>query len=258
MLRILIVISFFFIADPVLAQNNYEIQVYGSELVAPANTMLELHSNITLNGSKTVQDGVLPTQGAIHETVEITHGFTNWMEVGFYFFNSIGDQNRTNYVGSHVRPRFAVPESAKFPVGLSLSFEVGSQKREFSTDNWTLELRPIIDKTMGRWYFAINPTLDRSLSGLNSDKGFIFSPNAKVAYTLSDLVSTGLEYYGSTGPVFSPSPTSQQENQLFGVVDLNFSSQWEFNAGYGMSFNNVADGSIIKIIVGRRFGNKTE
>jgi hypothetical protein len=34
------------------AQDNYEIQVYGSDTVAPKTTMLELHSNFTVDGSK--------------------------------------------------------------------------------------------------------------------------------------------------------------------------------------------------------------
>jgi len=31
-------------------------------------------------------------------------------------------------------------------VGLSLSTEIGYQQRSFSTDTWTVEIRPILDK----------------------------------------------------------------------------------------------------------------
>ena len=250
---ILLILPLLFAWTQAQAQENYEIQVYGSELVAPQKTMVELHSNITLNGSNRIEDGVLPTQDTIHETIEVTHGFNDWMEVGFYFFNSVGDQNRTTYVGSHVRPRFAVPESAHLPVGLSLSIEAGYQKREFSADDWTLELRPIIDKKLGRWYLAFNPALERSLHGLNSDAGFVFSPNFKAGYAISDFLSPGIEYYGSLGPVFQSLPGPEQQHQLFLVIDLDFSPEWEFNAGYGMSLNQAADGSIFKIILGKRF-----
>jgi len=41
-----------------LAQDNYEIQVYASELVPPRTTMVEIHSNFTVNGTKKVIDGV--------------------------------------------------------------------------------------------------------------------------------------------------------------------------------------------------------
>src|ERR1700693_1947369 len=67
------------------AQDNYEIQVYGSDLVDPGHTMVELHSNFTIDGSKTIVDGVYPTNHAEHETVEITHGFNDWFECGFLF-----------------------------------------------------------------------------------------------------------------------------------------------------------------------------
>ena len=63
-------------AIPCAAQNNYEIQVYGSETVAPRTTMLELHSNFTFQGSKETVDGVLSSEHALHETVEITQGLT--------------------------------------------------------------------------------------------------------------------------------------------------------------------------------------
>ena len=62
------------------AQDNYEIQVYGADTVAPRTTMVELHSNFTAEGSKTRQDGVLPSNHAEHETLEITQGFNDWFE----------------------------------------------------------------------------------------------------------------------------------------------------------------------------------
>src|SRR5579864_8721346 len=111
------------------AQDNYEIQVYGADLVAPAHTMVELHSNFTVDGSKTVVDGVLPSNHAEHETVEITQGFTEWFETGFYIFTSIQPSGGWMWVGDHIRPRFRVPESWHWPVGVSLSNEIGYQRR---------------------------------------------------------------------------------------------------------------------------------
>jgi len=67
-----------------LAQNNYEIQVYPYELVAPGHTMIELHSNFTLQGTKQTIDGQYPTEHQLHETIEITPGFNDWFECGFY------------------------------------------------------------------------------------------------------------------------------------------------------------------------------
>src|SRR5258708_6376983 len=57
------------------AQDNYEIQVYGSETVPAGRTMVELHSNYTISGERDIVNGVFPSEHALHETLEITHGF---------------------------------------------------------------------------------------------------------------------------------------------------------------------------------------
>jgi len=93
------------------AQSNYEIQVYGSETVAPRTTMLELHSNFTADGERNVVDGMQPTHHAEHETIEITQGINNWSEVGFYIFTSSRSGQGVQWVGDHIRPRVRAPES---------------------------------------------------------------------------------------------------------------------------------------------------
>ncbi|PWK79226.1 hypothetical protein LX99_01682 [Mucilaginibacter oryzae] len=237
----------------VKAQDNYEIQVYGSETVEKQKTMFELHSNYTINGSKTENNGVLPTNHVEHETVEITHGWTSWFETGFYFFNSIGSFGRTAYVGSHIRPRVAVPQSWNWPVGVSISTEFGFQKAAFSANTSTLEIRPIVDKKWNKLYLSVNPTLEKSFKGPDQNRGFTFSPNVKGSYDLTKAVALGLEYYGSTGPFFHYDPFKQQDHQLFVATDLNVDPEWEFNGGLGYGFTSNADRAIVKIIVGRRF-----
>jgi hypothetical protein len=212
-----------------------------------------LHSNFTFDGQRTTENGVLPTNHIIHETIEITHGFTDWMELGFYFFNAIGNDKRTTYVGSHIRPRVRIPEKWHWPVGVSLSAEVGYQKPEYSEDDWTLELRPIVDKQFKKLYVAFNPTFDRSLHGINVNEGFVFSPNIKVNYAITKVIAPGVEYYGSTGPINSFLPIQQQQHQLFITIDLDVSKDWEFNVGYGVALTNAGDNAIFKIIAGRRF-----
>ena len=252
-LPVLIAIFLFVPCRYVHAQDNYEIQVYGADTVAPGDTMLEIHSNFTVDGSKQVQNGVAPTNHAMHETLEITHGFTPWFEVGFYVFSSIQPDDGWNWVGDHIRPRIAVPESWHLPVGLSLSQEIGYQRRKFSEDSWTYELRPIIDKKIGRWYLAFNPTFDRSLHGLNVNKGFEFSPNVKVSYDFTKKITGGIEYYGSLGPTTNFDPVSQQSQQLFPSIDLNLSPNWEVNFGAGVDVTRASDHLILKVILGRRF-----
>ncbi len=251
-LLIALITLFFFPLLPVHAQDNYEIQVYESPTVPKNYTMVELHSNFTTSGTTTKINDVYPTSHNLHETIEITHGFAPNFEIGFYFFNSIGSDGRTAYVGSHIRPRFTAPDRWNLPFGASLSTEVGYQKRSFSEDDWTLEIRPIIDKTLGNLYISINPTVDKSLHGLNSHQGFVFSPNVMAQYSINKVVSPALEYYGSIGPFRQFLPWGQQDEQLFVAVNVDVSPDWELNAGYGFGFTSLADKKIIKCIVGYR------
>jgi len=240
-------------AAPVAAQENFEIQVYGSETVAPGSTMVELHSNVAAVGTTRTEDHVLRTQGAFHETLEITQGWTPWLETGFYVFTSIQPDTTWEWVGSHIRPRVRAPESWELPVGLSLSAEIGYQRRAFSPDTWTVELRPIIDKQWARWYVAINPTFERAIVGENVGQGFEFSPAAKVSYGVTPKVAVGVEYYGALGPVTHLARGRDQQHQIFPVIDFDLGPRWEFNAGIGVGLTPSTDRLIIKMILGYRF-----
>jgi hypothetical protein len=221
--------------------------------------MLELHSNFTEDGSKAVPgsryaaDGTFPTTHAEHETVEITQGITSWSEVGFYIFTSASTETGWQWVGDHIRPRVRVPDSWHWPVGVSMSTEIGYQRARFSPDTWTWEIRPIVDKQLGRWYFAFNPALDRSFHGPGVAQGVTFSPNVKVSYNFTKVIAGGLEYYASYGQLGNFDPLHDQQQQFFPSVDLNVSPQWEINFGVGVGPTASTDHWIIKCIIGRRF-----
>lgn len=238
-----------------LAQGNYEVQVYGSDLVAPNVTMVELHSNFTLEGAKTTVDGVLATHHAEHETVEITHGFDEWFETGFYIFTSIQPGGHWYYVGSHIRPRLSVPKRYTGRVGFSISNEIGWQRPNSSADTWTWEIRPIIDtpdKIHG-WYFAFNPAFDKSFRGPSRSRGYEFSPNFKFSYDIAKKVAVGAEYYGECGPVTGFDPLRRQQQQILPAVDVDFGDRREFNFGVGVGMTGATDHLLIKAILGYRF-----
>jgi hypothetical protein len=237
---------------PLVCQSNYEIQVYPAETVAPNQTMFELHSNFTVQGFKTPQNGLYPDNHQLHETLEITHGFTDWFETGLYIFSSAQSGVGWDWVGTHIRPRFRIPESWKWPVGVSISSEIGYQRRPYSTALWDWEIRPIIDKQIARWYFSFNPAIDRALQGPDTKLGFEFSPDFKVGYDFTKQINGGFEYYGALGPITGFDPLHDQQHQIFPVIDLNVSPKWEFNFGVGVGLTAGTEHLIIKAIIGYR------
>jgi hypothetical protein len=237
------------------AQDNYEIQVYGSETVPAGKTMVELHSNYTVNGPSESQppNGVLSSEHAFHETLEVTHGFTPWFETGFYVFSSIQPGLGWQWVGDHIRPRVRVPENWHWPVGVSLSMEIGYQQPSYSEDTWTWEVRPIIDKQLGRWYFSVNPAVEKALKGANAGQGWAFAPSAKISFDVTKVIALGAEYYSTLGPFGDFGSWDQQQHQIFPVLDLNLSPNLEFNFGVGFGLTKSSDGLIVKLILGYQF-----
>jgi hypothetical protein len=243
------------ISLPVDAQENYEIQVYPSATVGRGVTMFELHSNYTISGSKGLSlFGEYPTHHAIHETVEITHGFNDFTELGFYLFTAKPVGGNFQFVGTHIRPRISVPESWHWPVGVSISQEIGWAKKAFSADQWTYELRPIIDKQMGLWYVSVNPVLGKSLRGPNAAEPFDVTPNVNVGLDVTPRLNIAAEYYGFTGTVRHLESIDRQEHLLFGAINYDFGPEWEFNLAYGSALNGLGDQHIVKMIMGRRVG----
>jgi hypothetical protein len=256
MRNFLIYLAFMLCGGHALAQGNYEIQVYGADTVPAGDTMVEVHSNYTITGQQRVIDGVYPTNHQLHETLEITQGINGWSEVGFYVFTSTQAGYGVQWVGDHIRPRVRVPDSWHWPIGVSVSTEIGYQRAVYSPDTWTWEIRPIIDKSLGRWYLAFNPALERTWHGPDVKQGISFAPAFKVGYDITPKISTGVEYYGDYGRIGSFSALRDESQQIYGVADLNVSPKWEINFGVGIGPTAGTDHLLVKGIVGRRFSWK--
>jgi hypothetical protein len=242
----------FFYFFKLSAQNNYEIQVYGAETQAKASTMFELHSNYTFSGQKQIMDGVLPTNNALHETLEITNGITDNFEIGVYLFTNYTAGYGYQIVGSHIRPRIAAPDKWHLPVGLSLSVEIGYQKPAYSIDTWSMEIRPIIDKQWEKFYLSFNPTLGISLVSKYNSSTPDFEPNIKADYNFLKNGAFGIEYYGSMGAITGFDKINDQQHAIFVTYDLLNDPKWEFNAGAGFGLTSSTDAFVFKIILGRK------
>ena len=251
-MRKLLFLLFLIRSSLLFAQDNYEIQVYGSQTQARYSTMFELHSNYSIDGNKNITDGVRPSNHALRETLEITQGITDNFEIGFYLFSNYTSQYGYQWVGTHIRPRIMAPEKWKLPFGVSLSAEIGYQRQEYAPDTWDAEIRPIIDKQWKKLYLSFNPTLGISIKGPNKKQAPSFEPNIKADYRFFKNGNLGIEYYGSMGPINEFDPLPQQSQALFIVYDLQNNDQWELNVGPGLGLTNATDKLIFKVILGRK------
>lgn len=234
-----------------IAQADNEIQVYASPTVGNNLTMFELHSNYTFKGIKNLPDP--KSAHYLNESLEITHGFGENFEMGVYIFTTVTPNGKYEYLGSHIRPRITVPQSWKWKVGASISTEFGFFRADVNDPfQWEGEIRPIIDKTISKWYFSLNPNMDFLLTGPN--KHFGFGPQFKTVYTIEDKIGVGVEYYTSLG-TFRRIPSFNEEEHLLGpMIDLYLSSKWECNGGFLFGLTPNSNRQIFKLLIGRRVG----
>jgi hypothetical protein len=241
-------------AVPAAAQDLFEIQVYPYDTVEPGHTMLEFHTNFVPSGTKTSEDGVFANHHQFHITMEVTHGFTKYFETGFYLETAPYVPNEgAKFTGWHIRPRFRLPDSERFPFKVSVSLEYAFNQPGFDVNSQTLEIRPIFERQNGRLYLSINPDLSVAVKGPDSGRAPAFEPNAKIGWDVTKKVAAGLEYYAETGPVKHFDKLSDQHHILFPAIDLNVSPDWEFNFGVGRGLTNTSEHWIVKAIVGYRF-----
>ncbi len=190
---------------------------------------------------------------ATHETIEAATGLTDWAEIGAYLFTSEQSSPGVQITGGSIRSKIRVPVDWNWPVGVALSTELEYDSPQYSADTWTWEIRPVIEKAIGRWYLSVNPTLERTLLGAGVVNGLQFSPSAKATFDITDLVSGGVEYYGAYGRIGGFAPPASRLQQFFGVADVHVSPLWEINCGLGTGTTPATSHLVAKLILGRRF-----
>lgn len=233
------------------AQADNEIQVYASPTIQHKWTIFELHNNYTFKGSKLLAD---PKSARwYNKTLEITHGFGKNFEIGFYTFTGIEPDGGFTYLGNQIRPRVTAPGKWKWKLGASLSAEFGFFRPTDTSDYvWQGEIRPVVDKTMGNWYFSFNPNIDFVISG--DEKGVGIAPQFKTVYTMQQKVGFGIEYYGSLGEFRKILPLSMQEHLLGPIIDLYVHPMWEIQGGFLFGLTKNSNQRIFKLLLGRRIG----
>ena len=233
------------------AQADNEIQVYASPTIPKGQTIFELHSNYTFKGSKFLTDPALAKWE--NETLEITHGLGKNFELGFYTFTGFSPNGDFQYLGNQIRPRITIPEEWKWPVGASLSFEIGFfRPHKDSAFQWQGEIRPILDKSWGDFYLSFNPNIEFVLTG--EEKGAGLTPQLKSVYTLNNRYGLGFEYYSDLGSFQHMLPFARQEHLLGPALDLYIHPKWEINTAFLFGLTDHSNQRIFKLLLGRRVG----
>lgn len=248
---IIIALTTAFQIDSARAQDLFEFQVYDSDLVPKEMWEVDFHLLHMKEGTLAAEGSVLPTDGQTHLAIEITRGIADEFELGGYVLFARRADGRLDFSGVRLRPRFKAPDAWALPVGVSLSFEFGWPKTRYEANASTLEIRPIIDKTFGRWYVGVNPLITRALRGPDAAGGLEFEPAARVAVdVLPEMLSVGIQYFGATGPLKDLLPPAEQVHFLHPNADITLGKNTVLNLGVGFALTDAAERLILTARLG--------
>lgn len=229
------------------ASASDEIQVYNAEIARPGQFSLEWHSNYAINGRKTPDfNGGLMPHHLLEGTPELAYGVTSWYEVGLYIPYAIDRYGDFYSDGFKIRQLFAVPDAGKRDFFYGVNFEFSYTTPKFSETRFASEIRPIIGFRKGEYEFIINPIID---VGFGSGGDVEFFPAARLAKKFGEDFSLGVEYYGGYGPFGRFLPLSEQQQNIFGVVDFKL-GRFDVNAGLGYGMTQGSDRFLAKLIIG--------
>src|SRR4029453_2746650 len=160
------------------------------------------------------------------------------------------------FVGWRARPRVRLPKSWGLPVDVSIRGEGGFPRKVYDENSVTLEIRPIIEKTFGRFQLDFNPVIGRALRGPGTKEGWDFEPGVRFGYELNRRLDLSLEYYGATGPLTNPLPGREQVHQFFPGCDLKFGDKIVWNFGIGVGATPAGNRLVYKTRLGILFGRE--
>ncbi len=233
------------------AQTDDEIQVYNAQIAAPGEFNFTLHNNYTPDGLTSPSfPGGIAANHTLNGAAEWASGVTDWFEAGVYLpLYSISGTGAWTYNGLKVRALFVKPHAAeqRFFYGVNIEFSRNAAHWDPSPN--TQEIRPIIGWHLGSFDVIFNPIFDNSYQGFSR---LDFAPESRVAYNLDKTWAIAAEEYDDFGPLRGFLPASQQQHQLFGVLDYS-GKPWMIEAGVGAGLTSATNRLEFKLILSRDF-----
>ena len=227
-----------------------EIQVYTDDIRQPGEAGLELHVNTTPSGrSEPEYRGEITPWHGLRVTPEFSYGLTDDLEPGLYLPVVRDASGTTYFAGPRLRLKWLPVRQEDGGDGwfLGLNNELSWVAERFEQGRSLWEVRPIIGGRSGAWLVSFNPVVDWALAGPQPGGAPDFSPQLKIARTVSPGVAVGAEYYADLGRINGWLPADEQSHTLYFALDLE-RGRWGLNFGIGRGLNDATDRWTVKAI----------
>lgn len=230
----------------------YEIQIYPTETTPAGILSLELHSNSVISATGAEAHSQLnPYQ--IHETLEGTYGLTPHIEIGQYLATAKLSNGDYEYAGSRTKCHFGIAATDTWPLRFGGNIELDYMRRAAEDQPLTLEMRPIVEASVGNLLIIANLAFEKPFRGPGTHRGVTLAPSGEISYKLLPWLEPAVEYYGDMGPVTYLPSVQNQQHFLVPTLNLYVVPQMELNAGVGFGLTRASNGVFLKAIFGWDF-----
>src|SRR5271165_3489724 len=182
------------VAQPSLAANQDEIQVYDYTINKPGEFGLEIHLNTTPEGRAFLNyPGEITDNHGFRYTYEFSYGITKDIEAGLYL-DTQTDGNGTFYLAAEKYRLKWLPLQIDEKTGgwfAGMNWEYSTEGRQFSQSPRVLELRGIMGWKNEDWLFAVNPVWDWNLSTGYASFDADFTASFKLTHKVIEGLSAG-------------------------------------------------------------------
>lgn len=242
---------------------EFEVYPYATE----SRGMLEVETdnaavpNGHSQGGNGTAAGTFRSQAMWYNGNELTYGLTDRIEAAAYLNLAQPAGHGLWWAGDKLRVRGRLFDEDTLPVNLGWYAELEWHKTpQFDDADLELELKPIIEKDVGRFSLVANPVFEKPLYGRGHDQGFEFGYRNAAYYAWKPYLSPGVEFYGGIGLLNDSDPLSNQQHYIFPVVWGHLPYGAEYNLGPGFGLTRGSDHVLIKFnfelerFVGALFG----
>jgi hypothetical protein len=228
----------------------YEFEVYPYATLSRGMIEIESDNAVVANGFNQPDKGlggVYPSQGTWFSGEEFTYGLTDRIETAAYITFAQPSGHGFWWAGDKVRLRGRLFDPGTLPVDLGWYTELEWHKTpQFDDADLELELKPIIEKDIGRFSLVLNPVFEKVLYGAGHHEGFEFGYRNGAYYRWLRFLSPGVEVYGAIGLIDNNDPMDEQQHYIFPVLWGQLPHGIEYSVGPGFGVSKNSDHVLVK------------
>lgn len=228
----------------------YEFEVYPYATLSRGMIEIESDNAVVAHGFNQPDKGLgtaYPSQGTWFSGEEFTYGLTDRIEGAAYVTFSQPSGHGFWWAGDKVRLRGRLFDPGTLPVDLGWYTELEWHKTpQFDDADLELELKPIIEKDIGRFSLVLNPVFEKVLYGEGHHEGFEFGYRNGAYYRWLRYLSPGVEVYGAIGLIDNSDPLDDQQHYIFPVLWGQFPHGIEYSVGPGFGLTKNSDHVLVK------------